>query len=29
MRTITNNYQDTHVLNLGSRGERGPYLESG
>jgi len=26
MRTITNNYQDTHVLNLGSRGERGPYL---
>jgi hypothetical protein len=26
MRTITNNYRDTHVLNLGSGGERGPYL---
>jgi hypothetical protein len=26
MRTITNNYQDTHVLNLGSGDERGPYL---
>ena len=26
MPTITNNYQDTHVLNLGSGGERGPYL---
>ena len=26
MRTITNNYRDAHVLNLGSGGERGPYL---
>jgi hypothetical protein len=26
MRTITNNYRDSHVLNLGSGGERGPYL---
>jgi hypothetical protein len=26
MRTITNNYRDTHVLNLGSGGDRGPYL---
>jgi hypothetical protein len=26
MRTITNNYRDVHVLNLGSGGERGPYL---
>jgi hypothetical protein len=26
MRTITNNYRDTHVLNLGSGDERGPYL---
>jgi hypothetical protein len=26
MRTITNNYRDAHVLNLGSAGERGPYL---
>jgi hypothetical protein len=26
MRTITNNYRDTHVLNLGSGRERGPYL---
>ena len=26
MPTITNNYQDTHVLNLGSGGKRGPYL---
>jgi hypothetical protein len=26
MRTITNDYKDTHVLNLGSGGERGPYL---
>jgi len=26
MRTITNNYQDAHVLNLGSGAERGPYL---
>jgi hypothetical protein len=26
MRTITNHYRDSHVLNLGSVGERGPYL---
>src|SRR6266568_8232244 len=26
MRTLTNDYQDAHVLNLGSSGERGPYL---
>jgi hypothetical protein len=26
MRTITNDYRDSHVLNLGSGGERGPYL---
>src|SRR6266513_5711641 len=26
MRTITNNYRDSHLLNLGSGGERGPYL---
>ncbi len=26
MRTITNNYRDVHVLNLGSGGARGPYL---
>jgi hypothetical protein len=26
MRTITNNYRDAHVLNLGTAGERGPYL---
>jgi hypothetical protein len=26
MRTITNNYRDTHILDLGSGGERGPYL---
>jgi hypothetical protein len=26
MRTITNHYRDSHVLNLGSSGERGPYL---
>ena len=26
MRTITNNYRDAHILNLGSGGERGPYL---
>src|SRR5213079_742263 len=26
MRTISNNYRDVHVLNLGSGGERGPYL---
>jgi hypothetical protein len=26
MGTITNNYRDTHVLNLGAGGERGPYL---
>jgi hypothetical protein len=26
LHTITNNYRDAHILNLGSRGERGPYL---
>jgi len=26
MRAITNNYRDSHVLNLGSGDERGPYL---
>ena len=26
MRTITNNYRDAQVLNLGAGGERGPYL---
>src|ERR1051325_746424 len=26
MRTITNNYRDAHVLNLGSKGQSGPYL---
>ena len=26
MHTITNNYRDAHILNLGSSGERGPYL---
>jgi hypothetical protein len=26
MRTITNNYRDAHILNLGSGDERGPYL---
>jgi hypothetical protein len=26
MRTITNDYKDTQTLNLGSAGERGPYL---
>lgn len=26
MRTITNDYRDAQVLNLGSSGERGPYL---
>jgi hypothetical protein len=26
MRTLTNDYRDAHVLNLGSRGEGGPYL---
>jgi len=26
MRTITNDYRDTQILNLGSGGERGPYL---
>jgi hypothetical protein len=26
MPAITNNYRDTHVLNLGSGDERGPYL---
>jgi hypothetical protein len=26
MRTITNNYRDAQILNLGSDGESGPYL---
>jgi len=26
MPTITNNYRDAHIMNLGSGGERGPYL---
>src|SRR5436190_20177054 len=26
MHTITNNYRDAHILNLGSSGERSPYL---
>jgi hypothetical protein len=26
MRTITNNYRDAHILNLGSSGQSGPYL---
>lgn len=26
MPTITNNYRDAHILNLGLSGERGPYL---
>jgi hypothetical protein len=26
MRTITNNYRDAQILNLGSANERGPYL---
>ena len=26
MHTITNNYRDAHILNLGSGGESGPYL---
>src|SRR5882724_12631392 len=26
MHTITNNYRDAHILNLGSGSERGPYL---
>ena len=26
MHAITNNYRDAHILNLGSGGERGPYL---
>jgi hypothetical protein len=26
MRTITNHYRDAQILNLGSEGERGPYL---
>src|ERR1700745_1592388 len=26
MHTVTNNYRDAHVLNLGSGSERGPYL---
>jgi len=29
MRTITNNYRDAQILNLGSGGERGPYLVNG
>ena len=28
MQTITNNYRDAQILNLGSGGERGPYLVS-
>jgi len=26
MRTITNDYKDAQILNLGSEGEHGPYL---
>jgi len=26
MHTITNNYRDAHILNLGSDGQSGPYL---
>ena len=26
MQTITNNYRDAHILNLGSSGQTGPYL---
>src|ERR1041384_5763873 len=26
MHTITNNYRDAHILNLGSGGQKGPYL---
>jgi hypothetical protein len=26
MRTLTNDYKNTQILNLGSEGERGPYL---
>jgi hypothetical protein len=26
MRTITNDYRDAQILNLGSGGEHGPYL---
>ena len=26
MHTITNNYRDAHILNLGSAGQSGPYL---
>jgi len=26
MHTITNNYRDAHILNLGSGGQNGPYL---
>jgi len=26
MHTLTNNYRDTHILNLGSGGQSGPYL---
>ena len=29
MRTITNDYHDAQVVDLGSRGKRGPYLEDG
>lgn len=29
MRTITNDYHDAQVFDLGSRGARGPYLEDG
>ena len=28
MRTITNDYKDAQILNLGSEGERGPYFVS-
>ena len=27
MHTITNNYRDAHILNLGSGEQRGPYLD--
>jgi len=26
MRTLTNDYKNTQIVNLGSQGERGPYL---
>ncbi len=29
MRTITNDYRDAQILNLGSGGERGPYYSGG